>query len=36
VRSAAAGTWVCRDGGLFCKMVTHTCDRLVGIRIGFF
>jgi hypothetical protein len=35
-RSAAVGTWVCRDGGLFCKMVTQTCDRLVGIRIGFF
>ena len=34
---AAAGTWVCRDGGVFfCKMVTHTCDRLDGIRIGFF
>jgi hypothetical protein len=30
------GTWVCGDGGCFCKMVTQTWDRLVGIRIGFF
>jgi hypothetical protein len=40
-RRMLRGRWLRERGsagmeGFFCKMVTHTCDRLDGIRIGFF